>query len=70
MSFINLISSIIATLLLLGWGVAISIGGISLALWTQAILFGLVALSITLKYWQVGRNSSKVVRHESNQTKR
>lgn len=62
MSFINLISSIVATLLLLGWGMAISIGGISLALWSQAIMFGLVALSITLKYWQERSNSGTVGR--------
>lgn len=70
MSFVNLISSVVATVLLWSWGAVVSRGGVTTALWLQVAIFALAALSITLKYWQVGPNSGRVGRHESDQTER
>ncbi len=46
MSFVNLISSVVATLLLWGWGGAITLGGVSTGLWLQVGIFAVAAGAI------------------------
>lgn len=60
MSFINLLTSVMATLLLWSWGATISRGSVSLALWSQVAIFAFAVLCISLKYWQVRTNSGTV----------